>query len=158
MKRSSAWNRARLSPVRVLLAGGAAGTAYLAEAALDMRLIPNCYDDLTLWGGFITRDRTRQRLVGAGAHYTLSAVLATTFASSAWFLPNWPGWLRGVLFVQLENALLYPGVPALNAVHPEVRSGRMPSLLTWRYFWVEILRHVAFGAVLGVTLEVRDDR
>lgn len=157
MKRSSAWQRANLSPRRVLLAGGAAGTAYLAEAALDMRLRPNSYDDLVLWGGFVTRGRTRQRLVGAAVHYALSAVLAAAFAASPRFIPNWPGWLRGVLFVQLENALLYPGVPVLNAVHPEVRSGRMPSLLTWRYFWVEIFRHLAFGSVLGIALADRKD-
>jgi hypothetical protein len=60
------------------------------------------------------------------------------------------------VFVQVENALFYPGVPLLNAIHPEVRSGRLPTLLTWRYFWVEIVRHVAFGATLGALLKERE--
>ena len=140
---------------RSALVGGIAGTAYLAEMALDMKVAANRYDDLVLWGGFVTSHRIRQRLVGAGIHYLLSAALATAYDAIAPLLPSWPGWARGVAFVQVENALLYPGVPVLNSIHPEVRSGRLPSLLTWRYFWVEIARHVAFGATLGILLPER---
>lgn len=131
------------------LVGAIAGTAYLTEMALDMRMAANEYDDLVLWGGFLSRRRSRQRLLGAGIHYILSAALAATYRAFMPFLPSWPGWLRGLLFVQAENALLYPSVPLLNAIHPEVRAGGLPSLLTWRYFWVEIARHVAFGVTLG---------
>lgn len=140
---------------RSALVGGMAGTAYLAEMALDMRLASNRYDDLVLWGGFVTRDRVRQRLIGLVTHYLLSTALAAAYGVLLPLLPRWPGWLRGVVFVQVENALLYPGVPALNAWHPEVRAGRLPSLLTWRYFWVEIARHVAFGATLGALSKER---
>ena len=146
---------ARPSIRRSAWVGGIAGTAYLAEMALDMKVAANRYDDLVLWGGFVTPHRLRQRLVGAGIHYLLSAALAGVYGTIAPLLPSWPGWVRGVAFVQIENALLYPGVPVLNAVHPEVRSGRLPSLLTWRYFWVEIARHVAFGATLGALLDER---
>ncbi len=134
---------------RSAVIGGIAGTAYLTEMALDMRVASNRYDDLVLWGGFVTRDRARQRLLGAAIHYLLSIALAAAYCTLSPLLPGWPGWVRGVAFVQIENALLYPSVPVLNALHPEVRSGRLPSLLTWRYFWVEIARHVAFGATLG---------
>jgi hypothetical protein len=140
------------------MAGGIAGTAYLAEMALDRRVAPNRYDDLILWGGFLTRHPMRQRLIGAAIHYSLSVALAAAYSMVAPFLPRWPGWVRGLLFVQVENALLYPGVPILDAIHPEVRSGRMPSLLTWRYFWVEIARHVAFGVTLGALLDDRKQR
>ncbi len=141
---------------RTVLVGGIAGTAYLVEMALDMRVASNRYDDLVLWGGFVTPHRRRQRLVGAGIHYVLSAALAAAYGTVSRFLPAWPGWARGVVFVQVENALFYPGVPLLNAIHPEVRSGRLPTLLTWRYFWVEIVRHVAFGATLGALLKERE--
>lgn len=137
------------------MAGGIAGTAYLLAMALDMRLASNRYDDLALWGGFLTPHPIRQRLLGAGVHYGLSIALAAAYGSIARFLPTWPGWVRGLLFLQVENALLYPGVPLLNTMHPEVRSGRLPSLRTWRYFWVEIVRHVAFGATLGALLDDR---
>lgn len=140
---------------RSTMVGGIAGTMYLAEMALDMRVAANSYDDLVLWGGFVTRHPVRQRLIGACIHYGLSAVLAAAYGRSASILPAWPGWLRGLLFVQVENALLYPGVPVLNTIHPEVRAGRLPSLLTWRYFWVEIARHVAFGATMGALLDDR---
>lgn len=140
---------------RSALVGGIAGTAYLAEMALDMRVASNRYDDLVLWGGFVTRHRFRQRLLGAGVHFALSVVLAAGYSAISRLLPRWPAWIRGLAFVQVENALLYPGVPLLNAIHPEVRSGRLPSLLTWRYFWVEIARHAAFGATLGALLKER---
>jgi hypothetical protein len=153
------WSRksrvARPSVCRITMVGGIAGTAYLAEMALDMRVASNGYDDLILLGGFLTRQPVRQRLIGAGIHYSLSVALAAAYTAFAPFLPAWPGWVRGLLFVQVENALLYPGVPVLNAIHPEVRAGRMPSLITWRYFWVEIVRHVAFGATLGALLDDR---
>jgi hypothetical protein len=155
MQRSPLNRLARPSLRHSALVGGIAGTAYLAEMALDMKLVANRYDDLVLWGGFVTPHRLRQRLVGAGIHYLLSAALAGIYGTIAPLLPSWPGWVRGVVFVQIENALLYPGVPVLNAVHPEVRLGRLPSLLTWRYFWVEIARHVAFGATLGTLLQER---
>jgi hypothetical protein len=154
--RSSPLNHlVRPSLRRSALVGGIAGTAYLAEMALDMRVASNRYDDLVLWGGFVTPHRFRQRILGAGIHYVLSIALAATYGTLAPILPAWPGWMRGMAFVQVENALLYPGVPVLDAVHPEVRSGRFPSLLTWRYFWVEIARHVAFGITLGALLPER---
>lgn len=137
---------------RVLTVAVLAGTAYLLETELDRRVAPNDYDDLILWGGFVARGRRRQRLLGAGVHYGLSVALVALYARLAPHLPGRPGWRRGVVFVQVENALLYPGVPVLNAVHPEVRAGRLPSLLTWRYFWVEAARHLAFGATMGALL------
>jgi hypothetical protein len=137
------------------MVGGIAGTAYLAEMALDRRVVSNRYDDLILWGGFLTRQPVRQRLIGAGIHYSLSVALVAAYSTISPLLPKWPGWVRGLLFVQVENALLYPGVPVLDAIHPEVRSGRMPSLLTWRYFWVEIARHIAFGVTMGALLDDR---
>jgi hypothetical protein len=129
--------------------GSLAAAAYLAEQTADMKLVSNRYDDLVLWGGFFSRQPARQRLIGGTIHLTLGIGLAAAYQASLPLLPAWPGWLRGVAFAQAENAVLYPGVPVLNALHPSVRSGRLPSLLTWRYYWVEIVRHVAYGVVLG---------
>jgi hypothetical protein len=120
---------------------------------LDMRLVPNSYDDFVLWGGFVSRQAGRPRLIGAALPYLLSFTVASVFNAFTPAMPRLPGWLRGLLFIQVENAVLYPGVPLLQKIHPEVRSGRLPSLLTWQYFWVEIARHAAFGAVLGIVTE-----
>jgi hypothetical protein len=134
---------------RSITTGGLASVAYLVEQALDRRAIPNDYDDLVLWGGFLARDPLRQRLIGSVVHVTLGTALAAAYEAALPLLPSWPGPLKGLLFVQAENAILYPGVPVINAVHPSVRLAEMPSLLTWRYFVVELMRHAAFGLTLG---------
>jgi hypothetical protein len=136
----------------VLAAGAAASTAYLAEQEIDRRLTGNGYDDLLLWGGLLTRNPRRQRITGLVAHFALGAALAAAYGVALPSLPAAPGWLRGLIFTQAENGLLYPGVPLINAIHPDVRNGKLPSLLTWRYFWVEVARHLAYGLVLGVLL------
>lgn len=141
---------ARPAPLRTVVTGLAAGGAYLLAQAMDRRLSGNGYDDLMLWGGFVTPHPTRQRFVGLTVHGALSITLAAAYAALQPSLPRWPRWLRGMAFVQAENALLYPGVPLINAVHPSVRSGALPSLLTWRYGGVEVARHAAYGMVLGL--------
>jgi hypothetical protein len=134
-------------------AGIAASTAYLAMQAVDRRLLRHGYDDLLLWGGFVAREQRRQRLLGLAVHYTLGTLLAAVYGRLQAALPVRSAVLRAVLFVQVENAALYPGVPLINAVHPLVRTGKLPSLLTWRYFWVEVARHAAYGAVLGKLMD-----
>ena len=134
---------------RSAVTGGLASAAYLAEQALDRRLLRNEYDDLVLWGGFLSRNPARQRLVGLLTHFTLGTLLAAAYEAALPLFPPWSGPLKGLLFVQAENTLLYPGVPVINRVHPSVRLGEMPSLLTMRYLAVEVLRHAAFGLILG---------
>lgn len=140
---------ARPSIRESVLAGGVAATAYLAEMARDMRLVPNSYDDLVLWGGFLSRDPRRQRLLGAVVHYGLGIGLAAVYQAILPALPRLPGWLRGLIFAQAENTLSFPAVAVIDAIHPSVRSGELPPLFTWRYFWLEALRHAAYGAALG---------
>lgn len=134
---------------RTVVTGSLASAAYLGAQALDRRVAPNEYDDLVLWGGFLSRRRRWQRALGLVVHFSLGITLAAVYESVRLPLPPMPGWFQGVLFAQVENALLYPGVPVLNAIHPEVRRGRLPSLLTWKYFLVEAFRHAAYGVVLG---------
>jgi hypothetical protein len=134
---------------RAVAAGSAASGAYLLAQALDRRLVPNGYDDLILSGGLISRDPTRRRVLGLLAHCTLGIALAAAYDATRPLFPRLAGPVRGLLFAQAENLILYPGVPLLNAMHPAVRSGDLPSLLTWRYFWIEIWRHAAYGLVLG---------
>jgi hypothetical protein len=147
----------RPSPRHAIVAGGLASVAYLIEQAIDRRLIPNDYDDLVLWGGFLTRRPWLQRVLGLGVHFTLGTALAAAYDAAGDALPRVHPAVRGVLFAQGENAVLYPGVPVMNAIHPAVRHGELPSLLTWRYFLVELLRHAAYGAVLGVVSERLED-
>ncbi len=148
----------RPSLPRVIVAGTVASAAYLLEQGVDRRLTPNRYDDLLLWGGLLSRDPRRQRRLGFAVHYTLGITLAAIYAALLPSLPRLSGWRRGVLFAQTENLVLYPGVFVLNSIHPDVRAGRLPSLRTWRYFWVEAARHAAYGAMLGMLNPDADGR
>jgi len=149
---------ARPSLRRSAAVGGMAGTAYLASMAADLWLTGNRYDDLMLWGGMLSRHPVRSRVLAALAHYGLSIGLVATYQALLPSLPPGPAWLRGVLFVQAENLLLYPGVPVLHAAHPMVQSGELPPLTTWTFFWLEALRHAAFGLVLGVMMTENHER
>lgn len=140
---------------RSVAVGSLAATAYLVEQEIDRRLISNSYDDLVLWGGFLSHDFRVQQSLGLLAHYTLGISLAALYGALLPSMPKGPGWLRGLVFTQVENALLYPGVPLLNRVNGAVRRGQIPSLLTWRYFWVEVARHAAYGLVLGALMPER---
>ncbi len=143
---------ARPSLRRSAAVGGVAGTAYLAAMTADRWLTGNRYDDLILWGGLLSRHPVRGRALGALAHYSLSIGLVALYQAVLPSLPRGPAWLRGMLFVQVENLVLYPGVPVLHAIHPMVRSGELPPLTTWTFFELEALRHAAFGLVLGIMI------
>lgn len=138
------------SPRRVLPAGTAASAAYLAEQALDRKLLPNRYDDLVLWGGLIARHPRRQRMLGLAIHWCVGLSLAAAFDALEPSMPRLPRWIAGAVFVQLENTALFPSVALINRVHPAVRRGQLPSLWTWTYFWVEVARHLAYGVTLGL--------
>jgi hypothetical protein len=146
---SSRFTVRRPSPARAVLVGGLASVAFLVEQAIDRRLLPNRYDDLVLWGGFVTRRPALQRALGLTVHFSLGTALAAAYEAEQPSLPKWNPVLLGILFTQTENAILWPTVPVMNAIHPEVRRGGLPPLTAWRYLVVELLRHVAYGAVLG---------
>ena len=60
---------------------------------------------------------------------------------------------RAVLAAQAENAVLWPGMAIADRVHPDVRSGAWPKLLTDRgTIAQEIGGHLVFGVVLGALL------
>lgn len=138
---------------RSLLPGLLASTAYLAEMAVDLRAFRTGYDDLVLWGGFLSRHPRRQRVFGALGHYTLGTGLAVTYGLLLPGLPEGPGWLKGLLFAETEHLLTFPSVALGDRVHPAVRAGRLPRLATWWYFWIETARHAAYGVVLGATMK-----
>lgn len=153
----------KVTPVRpalgsVLLAGGVASSGFLVTQAVDQRLTGGGYDDLLLWGGLLSRDPARQRLLGAGVHFALGVALAAIYDALLPLLPDLPGPVRGMLFAQVENTLAYPGVPWINRRHPEVRSGRLASLTSPRYWLLETIRHAVYGALLGTLLPGRGKR
>ena len=65
--------------------------------------------------------------------------------------------MRGALAAQVESAVLWPGMAVIDRVHPDVRSGEWPRLLTsGRVFAQEVAMHALFGAILGAFVRDRD--
>jgi hypothetical protein len=137
---------------RAAAAGVAGALAYLAEQEVDRRIANPRSDDLILLGGLVTAAPAAWRPLGLGMHLLAGASFGLAFALvGAKLLPG-PYWLRGLLMAQIENAVLWPLVPRIEAVHPAVRAGALAPLNTPVYFAQAVARHVALGAVLGLAL------
>ena len=63
-----------------------------------------------------------------------------------------PAWLKGVIFANVENVILYP-ITLFEDIHPAIRTGQVDRYFTWPAFWQSVPRHIAYGAVLGVLYE-----
>ena len=134
---------------RALLAGIAAGTAYLGATWADSKLSSHPFNDLKLVGQPFTTKSPDWLIQGLAGHYGFSAIVSLAYASWAYnWLPG-PGWLKGLLFLQLENTVLYPGAAILDPFHAGIQGGQLAPLLNWKTFKGQVVRHVAFGIVLG---------
>jgi hypothetical protein len=135
---------------RALLVSVPAGSAFLATTWLDSRLSSHPFNDVKLLGQmFITRSPWWQ-VQGLLGHYGFSALVSLLYAAWGYGLLPGPPWFRGVLFLQIENAALYPIALVVDRIHAGMRRGELAPLLDWKTFWGQVLRHVAFGLVLGV--------
>ncbi len=136
---------------RASIAGVAAGSSYLASAWLDSKLSSPPFNDLKLVGQMFTTKSPSWQVQGVAGHYGFSAALSLTYA--AWFHRRLPGprWLRGVIFLQLENATLYALALAVgfDRFHTGIKSGQLPPLGNMKTFKGQVVRHVAFGLALG---------
>jgi len=136
---------------RALIAGVAAGSSYLASAWLDSKLSSHPFNDLKLVGQMFTTKSPLWQLQGVAGHYGFSAALSLTYA--AWFHKRLPGpdWLRGLTFLQLENASLYALALAVDfdRFHAGIKRGQLPPLGNMKTFKGQVVRHIAFGLVLG---------
>lgn len=135
---------------RAALAGLAGAAAYLAEQHLDMRLLRFEGDDVRLLGLALTRRDPAWRVAGLAVHAGNGITLALIYAALLRNrLPGAPV-LRGLLLGQVENAILWPLVPlVIDRYHPAIRDSLMPRLNTPAYAAQAVLRHLAYGAVLG---------
>ena len=138
---------------RALVAGMAAGTAFLAATLADSRLSSYPYNDLKLVGQMFTTRSPWWQALGLAGHYGLSVVVALAYARWAYRQLPGPGWLRGFIFLQMENLALYPLAAISDRFHAGMRAGQLPPLLAWKSFWGQFWRHVAFGLVLGALYE-----
>lgn len=133
-------------------AGIAGGAAYAIAMAADLRVCRYDADDYALLGGAFGLGPRKARLAGRGIHLVNSAVLGTVFERIAYRQLPFTGALNGVIFASVENAALYP-VLIGERFHPLIKSGDLPSYLTPTAFAQSVVRHVAYGAVCGWTLD-----
>jgi hypothetical protein len=137
-----------------------AGGAYLAAQALDLRLRPARTDDLAIHGRLFSADPRRWRPIGALLHLSFGAFLGALYAGRprrrltrpTGPTAHLPPWAAGVLFLQLENALLYPLLALLHRLHPAWRTGLLESYYRPLPAAQQVWRHAVFGAVLGALL------
>jgi hypothetical protein len=124
----------------------AAAAAWAAAEPLAARVFrpPAGYSDVRMLGGLLTRG-SAWRPVGFAAHVANGALFGAAFARA-----GGRGWRQGLAAAQAENLLLWPGMAAVDRLHPDRRSGAWPPLVTnARVFGYEAAVHALFGVVLG---------
>jgi hypothetical protein len=131
-------------------AGLAAGSAYLAATWADSTLSSHPFNDLKLVGQMVTTRSPWWQIEGLVGHYGFSVMMALLYARWARAALPGPAWLRGITFLMLENAALYPVGLLIDRYHAGVQAGELPPMMTWKTFWGQVVRHIAFGAVLGL--------
>ena len=143
-----AGGKSRYDGRRAALAGAAGSAAYLAEMAVDLPLLACPTDDLLLLGGLITRNPRIWPLLGGMMHFANGVALAQVYALVERRLPG-PPWARGVLFTLIENTVFWAIVPVFDRYHPAITAGKLPKMNRPVPFLQQVLRHIAYGAVLG---------
>lgn len=134
------------------VAGVAAGFAYVAAIALDLKVVDHEADDLRLLGGVFFRDRASARRTGLLMHLGASVGIGVSYAVLVRDRMPGPPWLRGAIFANVENAILYP-LALLEDHHPAIKRGEIDRYWNATAFLQSILRHIVFGAVLGTLYE-----
>ena len=142
----------RLQPVvarlkRGAVAGIAGGAVYAVVMAADLRLTGRNVNDAELLGRFVVDSPAAARRLGLVLHLANAAALGGLYGLIASRLPG-PPWVRGIIFANAENCLLYP-LARLEAHHPGIRDGSLDRYWTWAAFLQSTPRHIAYGAVVG---------
>jgi hypothetical protein len=132
----------------VAVSGLAAGAAFVAVLEADLRLTGRNVDDLMILGRPFSEDPNKARAVGGAIHAVNSLAMASLYAMLDRRLPG-PAWLKGILFANVENVILYP-ITWFEDIHPAIRDRQVDRYFNWPAFWQSVPRHIAFGAVLGV--------
>ncbi len=137
------------------IAGLSAGTAYLGAMCADNKLSSHQFNDLKLVGQVFTTKSPLWIIQGVIIHYGFSLLVAVAYAGWAYRRLPGPRWLKGLLFLQIENTALYPLAAIMDKFHAGVREGQLPPIMKWKSYWGQLLRHVAFGVVLGMVYRAR---
>lgn len=135
-----------------VIAGVTAGVGYLVQQEIDNRLTGRNLDDLLLLGRPFAKSGIRGKTLGTLIHFGNSAGIGIVYAVAANDRLPGPAWARGMLFLTMENCILYP-VMVLDRHHPAVKSGEIAPYWTLPAFLQSFPRHLVFGAILGSVYE-----
>ena len=138
-----------LDPVRAMAAGAVAAFAYLAMMYVDMAVTGSQSDDLLMIGRPLSGDPRRARLLGLAAHTTFGATMGLVYGGLARTRLPGPNWVRGIALMLAENTILWPLTFVIDRTNPAMVAGDIPKLNAPLPFAQQIVRHIAFGAVLG---------
>jgi hypothetical protein len=134
------------------VAGLAAGAVYIATQEIDNRLTGQRNDDLKLLGRLLVKGPEHAKLVGLLPHTINSVNLGIAYAALAHDRLPGPPWLRGAIFANVENTILYP-IALLEDKHPGIRNGEIDRYLTLKAYFQSVPRHITYGAVVGPLYE-----
>ncbi len=135
---------------RIGLSGALAGVAYLVAQEVDLKVTGNKVDDRVLLAGVAPLSAAKSRQLGTVLHLINSVVASVVYAALFRRHLRGPSWWRGIVFANVENALLY-ALTLMEDFHPAIRDGRLDSYQSWTAFLQGVWRHIWFGAVLGAT-------
>lgn len=142
---------------RGAVAGAIGAIAFMLAMAVDLAITRQRTNDLRLLSGMIPGGRRLWPVVGTLSHITNGVALGALFGRVHHGLPG-PAWVRGVIFAQVENLLLWPIIIVLDHIHPGVKRGDLERYNRPGPFFVEVLRHAVFGAVLGAAYDMLTPR
>ena len=133
-------------PVRAAAAGAAAAAAWaLVDEPANRLFRSTPYSDARLLGGFVTRGPW-QRPLGVGLHVVNGAAFGLAFERV-----GGRGVRQALVAAGIETVATWPLLAAIDRVHPDRRSGRLPPLASnGRLFAEQVAVHALFGLVLGV--------
>jgi hypothetical protein len=137
------------SSLRGPVAGAVAAAVWQACDPALKRMCGTPYADAELLGPFITRGR-HEWLANLATHCAGGATFGYLFERL-----GGRGVKSGVKAALVENTLLWPGLAVFDRIHPKVRDGTWPRLVTSpRAFASATAGHALFGVLLG--LAIRD--
>ena len=138
----------RIDLQAAMVSGAVAGVAYLALTALEERLLPARVDDRVLLGGQVAKTEEGARKIGTVMHLGGSVGFGVAYAALAADRLSGPPWLRGTVFFNAENTLLYP-MTAVPGVFKAIDDGRLDPYWSWPAYVQSVPRHVLYGVIVG---------
>lgn len=144
-------------PGKAAAAGVAATVAYSVAMEIDKRVTGNGFDDVLFIEGIIAGEKRTRRsnLLAWLLHLLNGVMLAEIYAA---LLKRWlpgPDWLKGSLFGELFIIGAWGLTPLADKYHPLIKNGELPALANRTSFLQNVVRHLAFGLILGLLYRSR---